>query len=141
MGYHNVALPRKRTFPTIYDGGPQCTLLPRPARREEEEETQRNLSGAEKVEFHVSGYSLPVPDGNPVTDIHESPDLLEEFTNPIRVAKSSVASDCPHGRPDSLSLRRRETGGADDETRDQKEGLAWVAGLEAVQNREGLLYG
>lgn len=90
------------------------------------------LSCAEEVEARVSRDSLPIPDGGPVASIHQAPDLLEEFGNSVCVAEPCIAPDGPHGGADTILLCGREAGGADDETRDKKEGLARVAGLEAI---------
>lgn len=85
----------------------------------ESQEVVTSCSGAEKVKSHSSGYTLPVPDGNPVALLHQGPDLLEDLGYTVAVSKTSVASDGLDGGADAISLGTVEAGGADDHAWDQ----------------------
>lgn len=45
------------------------------------------MDGSEQeVEVHASGNALPVPNGNPLTGIHQTPDFPEDFGYTVRMA-------------------------------------------------------
>ena len=68
----------------------------------------------QEVKVHPPGYSLPVPDGDPVTGVHQTPDFLQDFGHPVGMAQTRVAFDRPDAGSDSILLSGCEACRADD---------------------------
>ncbi|KAK8095200.1 uncharacterized protein PG998_014424 [Apiospora kogelbergensis] len=84
--------------------------------------------------------TLPVPDLSPFALVHKLPDHGQHVEDQVAVAQSGVSPDRSHGVLDLGSLGGRVAGTANDEARYQQQGLNGIAGLERLQNGQGLIH-
>ncbi|KAI6756381.1 hypothetical protein HG530_012117 [Fusarium avenaceum] len=106
-----------------------------------EDDNNRLVYRRELWRAHAAGDTLPVPYRDPVALAHANPYFLEKFHNAFAVTETRVSSNGSYSSTDTLLLGSLETCSADDEARNEQQGLGRVGRFEGLKDGERFFNG